>query len=139
MKSTEKLINEIKTAYNITQFISDNEGDIYDPQLCGYIREIMKEKKLNRAQIMRDGLLNQNYAYQILSGKKNPSRDKVIQLCFGMRLNLDEAQRLMKLADVGALYPRNKRDAVVMYGLENKMTLMRVNFILDEINEYPFE
>lgn len=138
MKSTETLVNEIKSTYNIEQFISDNQDDIYDTELCGYIKRLMKEKNLNKAQIMRDGLLNQNYAYQILAGRKNPSRDKVIQLCFGLRLNLDESQRLMKLADVGALYPRNRRDAVVMYGIEHKIRLMDINIILEQLKEYPF-
>ena len=45
----------------------------------------MKQKGLKKEDVVSRSMLG-NYAYYIISGKKtNPSRDKMIMLCFGLR------------------------------------------------------
>ena len=62
----------------------------------------------------------------MFNGTRRPSRDKVIQLAFGFGLGVDETQRLLRAADKSLLYPRLKRDAVILYGLQKSLPILAV-------------
>lgn len=53
-----------------------------------------------------------------------------MSLAFGFGLNYEETDRLLKIAGVGALYPKNKRDAIIIYALENGMSIYDTDDIL---------
>lgn len=139
MKTTGELMNEIKKSPYINQFLTENENELYNPQLKEHLAALLKEKRMNKTQVIRGGALNENYAYQIFSGLRYPSRDKLIQLAVGFGLDIEETARLLKIADVGALYPRNRRDAIIIYCIEHRMTIMQINDLLYELKEYIFQ
>ena len=68
--------------------------------------------------VVRRSRLNQTFAYQIMAGMRHPSRDKLIQLCFGMRLNQDEANELLERGGMSALRPYNERDVIIGFCLD---------------------
>ena len=83
-------------------------------------------------------LKNSNdYGYQIFDGSKTPSRDKVIALALPMQLTLDEANRLLHLSNNGILYPKIKRDSIIIFGLENNQKIINLNITLDDFGEAP--
>ena len=60
--------------------------------------------------------MNRGYCYEIMSGTpKNSSRDKIILLCFGLNLTVDEAQQLLKKSGYAALYARDSRDSIIIF------------------------
>ena len=61
-------------------------------------------------------MLNTIYGQQIFAGTKTPSRDKLLAITFGMRLNPKQTDTLLKQQGYPCLYPRRKRDAVILYG-----------------------
>ncbi len=63
----------------------------------------------------------------VFSGRRNPSRDRLLCLCVGLETTLEEAQKLLKLAAYAPLYPRLKRDAIISYGLVHRMSLSEIN------------
>lgn len=136
MKTTGELVNEIKSALDLHGFLKENADDITNPELSEYLDRLLREKKLSRAAAIKNGDLSANYAYQIFSGKKHPSRDKLIRLAVGMGLELEETSRLFKLAGVSEFYPRSKRDAVIMYCIEHKIPTIEIDLLLDELNLY---
>ena len=85
-----------------------------------------------RAAVVRGSLLDRSYVYQIFSGAKIPSRDKLIALAFGMHLTDDETQKLLKLSGNRELYARDERDALILFALQRKMTVMDTNSLLFE-------
>ena len=56
-----------------------------------------------------------------MKGRRAPGREFLIHLSFLLKLNLDETQRLLKMANRQPLYPRLKKDAAVIYGITHKM------------------
>lgn len=54
-----------------------------------------------------------------------------------MDVSLDEAQTLLKYTGFAPLYPRNKRDIVIVSALENGESVIRCNITLDELNLSP--
>ena len=71
--------------------------------------------------MIRASLIQRNYAYQILNGTKNPGRDKVLALCIAAHMNYEETQRALALADLGKLYPRRKKDSIIIFALKQKI------------------
>lgn len=58
---------------------------------------------------MRGSQLDRAYVYQIFSGEKTPSRDKLIAIAFGMNLSDEETQKMLKLSGNRELYARDQR------------------------------
>ena len=79
--------------------------------------------------------LDRTYAYQILQEKRHGSKDKIIQLALGLSCTIEEANKLLILSGNAILYPKNKRDAILIYALENKLNVFQANELLIELEE----
>jgi accessory colonization factor AcfC len=42
---------------------------------------------------------------------------------------------MLKLAEIGPLYPRNKRDSIIIYAINNNKNIYELDDMLDEIGE----
>lgn len=135
-KSTEELFTILKNS-SLDAYLSDNAGELIENPICNYLNAIIEEKALKKADVIRKSNIQTNYAYQIFSGLKIPSRDKLIALCFGMELSLSEMQTLLKYAGYAPLYPRNKRDSVIIDSLEKHEDVITCNITLDKFNFSP--
>ena len=132
-KSTEELLEVLKKS-SLEAYLKENGGELIQNPLCDYLNAILDEKGLTKSEAIKKSNVQENYAYQIFSGIRIPSRDKLIAICFGMSLSVDEAQTLLKYAGYAPLYPRNKRDSVIIACMEKGETLVRCNIALDELN-----
>ena len=88
--------------------------------------------------IITKSQLEQIYAYHIFAGrKKNPSRNKILALALSMELTQKEAQRLLYYAGSERLYPKNAWDSVIIYALNNKMSVDETNALLLKLSQAP--
>lgn len=134
-KDTEKLLAEIKSDGDMKRFLSQNKNELVKP-LHVYLNELLQAKNLSKADVIKNSLINTNYAYHIFLGKKaNPSRDKIIALGLAMNLTLEEMQYFLRYAGAGALYPRNSRDAVIISAVEQNFSVSETNLLLEKMNE----
>ena len=78
------------------------------------------------AQVIERSQIERTYGHQLFNGTRRPSRDKVLQLALGLGLSVDETQRLLRAAGKSPLYPRLKRDAVILYGIGKKLPIFTV-------------
>lgn len=134
-KDTEKLLAEIKADADLQKFLLRNQSEFTKP-LHAYLNQLLQEKNLSKAEVIKKSLININYAYHIFLGKrKNPSRDKIIALGLSMQLNLEEMQYLLRYAGCGALYPRNSRDAIIISAVEQDFSVADTNSLLENLGE----
>ena len=134
-KDTEELLSEIRDKQNIKQFLADNQAEFRRP-LAEYLTELLKEKRLNKTEVVRNSGINPNYAYHIFSGEStNPSRPKLLALAIAMRLNYDEIQYLLKYAGLSPLYPRNPWDSIIIAAIEQKLTVWETDNLLNQMGE----
>lgn len=131
-KSTEDLLNEIKQTDEIQKFIERNDDEFLSKPLHEVIAEIIKDKKLKKSDVVARSGLNRIYAYQILSGKRVPSRDKLIAFCFGLQLDLDETNKLLKRSGLSELYAKNKRDSIIIFAINSGKSIFSANELLFE-------
>ena len=133
-KTTDELLSELSKS-PLSGFLNENEGEMSDGELSKYLSKLLKEKNMSRAEVIcRSGIFDV-YGYEIFSGKKHPSRDNVRRLSFGFPLELAEVQKLLKYSFYAPLYPRNRRDAVIISYLGKSIT--DLNLELDSLGLSP--
>ena len=112
----------------------------YPLTIQAYFNEIIAKRQLKAADIIRKSGQSDNYMHQVLNGTKTkPSRDKLIALCIGAELNLEETQRALEIGKVGILYAKSKRDSVMIYAINNKLKMRDVNGLLEKYGAATIE
>lgn len=95
----------------------------------------MKRKAVSKAALARKSGMSEVYLHQVFSGRRNPSRDRLLCLCIGLEATLEETQCLLKQSAYAQLYPKSKRDAIITYGILHHMELHAINDKLFAENE----
>ncbi|MGN1317793.1 MAG: hypothetical protein ACI4VF_02170 [Lachnospirales bacterium] len=135
-KSTDELLKVLQQENEIENYIEENKEDLIDLSLSEYLKDMLKKYRITKNEAINNSAISQIYGYQIFSGKKeNPSRDKLIQIIFGMGLNIKDAQRLLKIAGVSELYPRIKRDSIIIFAINKKISVSKCDELLFELGE----
>ena len=134
MKTTDELAHEICQSDNILDYFTENRGEMQIDSLPEYLERWLKRKDCTKADVVRRSNLNKAYVYQIFLGKKYPSRDKVIALAFGLELDEKEVQVLLKQAGYRELYPRDPRDALLLYAIGHHKGIIDANELLYDHN-----
>lgn len=135
-KSTENLLEELKSFTDFSEFYKENKNSIAIVNLSDYLQMLIDKKQLNKSDIIARSEMSEVYVYQIISGiKTNPKREKVICIAFGMNLSLDETQDLLKKTGYAPLYAKNPFDAVIIYSLLKQLSVVETNNLLFEYGQ----
>ena len=119
---TEELLEQLLASDDPARFASENR--IETRSLADHLNALLDEKGMQRAQVVHEAGLNDTFGYQIFTGARNPSRDKLLQLVFAMKCTLKEANRLLQAGGHSALYCKNRRDAIIIFCLDRGMSLL---------------
>ena len=134
-KSTGDLFVELKEEDNLKNYLTRNRKEFLLP-LNEYLTNLLSEKNLELKDIVKNSNLNRIYVYHIFSGKrKNPSRPKILAIGMAMNLNLEEMQNLLKYAEQNPLYPRSSWDSIIISAIEQKLTVLQTNELLEQLGE----
>lgn len=79
--------------------------------------------------------MSEVYLHQVFAGRRNPSRSRLLCLCFGLQTTVEETQELLKQCGFARLYSKSRRDAIILYGILNGQDLFTVNDKLFAENE----
>lgn len=134
-KSTEELLNELKSAKAITDFTNANEGEFEVFSLTEILTKMLEKYQKVKIDVIKAARFDYTYGYQIFDGRKRPKREKLLQLAFGFPLSLEDTNRLLRAGGVNGLYVRCKRDVICMYCLHKGMTLEECNTYLYQMGE----
>ena len=134
MKSTGELLDVLKSE-DCYEEVYKKTTDFFELTLSEYLMQLVEEKQLKRAAIIAKSGIERTYAYQIFSGKKVPSRDKLVSLAFGMELAFKEVQELLKVNGYAQLYPKNKRDSIIIFALKKGHSIVKLNEALFSMGE----
>lgn len=137
-KSTQELLDIISKNKNLGEILSssENNSEFIQISLPEYLKKLLSEKNMTKAQVILKGNLNKDYAYQIFSGtKSSPSRDKLLAIAVGMSLTVDETQTMLKIAGLPVLYPRKRRDMIILFAIQNGYDIFDINDCLYDLGE----
>ena len=135
-KSTEELIAMMKNTADYGEYREANREELTRDfmKIDRALAALLAEKQKKKSTVIAGSGIEVHYAYQIFSGAKLPSRDKVIMLCFGFSLSAEEAQQLLKMTGYPQLYAKNERDNAILFGLTKKLGIMDMNDLLYDLN-----
>lgn len=98
--------------------------------LSAWARDCLAASGVPRNEAIHRSRLNQTFAYQILAGTRHASRDKLLQLAFGMRLDIRDASELLERGGACRLRPDNRRDLIVAYALHHGVGIEQCDDLL---------
>ena len=134
IKQTDELLKELDNTSDINQYLSKNRDELIEQNVAKYLNELLEKKEnLTKSKIIKSTSLSESYIYDIFRGEKsNPSRNKLLQIAFAMSLDLETTQKLLKIAKVGILYPRIKRDSIIIFALNKNLDFFECENLLEQ-------
>ncbi len=139
-KPTNDLMNELGNSKSIKSYLNENKDYLIDKNIAQILTDVLDQKNLKKSDVIQKAEISEVYGYQLFSGvKTNPSRDKILCICIAMGLTLEEIQNLLKLTGFAPLYPKSKRDSIIIFGINSSMSVFEINNSLYDQNEKVFE
>ena len=83
-KSTQELLDILKNTPAFSNYAEQEEAELIEVSLSDYLNRLIQAKNQDLPSLIRKSGLDRTYCYQIFDGRKRPSRDKVLALCFAM-------------------------------------------------------
>lgn len=133
--STDDLFFMLENENNITENWESVSEHMNVLPFHKYLNTLISERNMTVTEFGVKTFLSRSFTYQIFSGDRIPSRDIILRAALALNISLDETQRLLKLADRGALYPKIKRDAVIIYGINNRSGLYETDEMLVSLGQ----
>ena len=134
--TTQELWAQLFQASSADLFLNELSSRDDFPPLHEYLQALCKSRGEKAERVLRRGDIESSYGHRIFSGQRNPSRDTVLQLAFGLEMDAEETQQLLKIARATALHPRVKRDAVIAFCLHHHSPLTEAQQTLHD-NHLP--
>jgi hypothetical protein len=130
---TSALLRRLFNTPDLEQFMESNSAELGLPAFHIYITQLCKSSGEVPEQAIQRAGIERTYGHQLFNGTRKPSRDKVIQLAFGLKLDLEGAQKLLQIAQKSPLYPKIKRDAAILYCINHHQDLMETQSVLESL------
>lgn len=103
------------------EFLNDSIRVFFD--------DLLNQTGQKKSEIIRNANLSRVYGYQLMEGRRRGKRDYYLLIAIAMSLDLKLTQRLLAIAQYGALHPLIKRDAAIIFA---------INHGYDNIKTYEF-
>jgi len=129
---TNQANRDLLRATSVGSFLRENAENMLNQPLSDYLSLQLYQKELRVADVIRDSGLTKSYVHQIFNGEKRPSRDKLIAIAFGLHLDSEETQRMLKLGGCSELYARVARDAVILFSIQRGKDIWETDTILHD-------
>ena len=91
------------------------------PDIHILINKYIVEKDIPHTEIIRKLNVERSYGYQLLNGKRVPTREQIIKIGIILKLDFTELQQMLKIAGKTILYAKNVTDARVIYSIEHRL------------------
>lgn len=130
---TEELLQELLDAPDPVKFAHKHE--LAERSLSEYLQQLLREHHLKRPDVIHEAGLNETHGYQIFTGQRGASRNKMLQIAFAMGLSLRETNRLLQAAGANELYCKVRRDAVIIFCITHQYNLRKTDEELYRLGE----
>ena len=130
-KKTDELLEELtQKGIDIQEYMDSNENSFIEISLKEFWNELLERSGKSKSNIINSADISYIYFYEILQGKKIPKKDKIIRLILAMELDLEDAQSALRYCNQSFLYPRLKRDSIIIYAIENHYSIFQTQELL---------
>ena len=131
---TKELLHRLSKATDVKEFIDENEKEFHNRSCTDFLNEILVQKKTSVSEVARNSGQGE-YVYKVMRGERKASRDVLISIAVGLCLSLDETQHLLRISKWAILDPRDKRDSIIIYSINEKHTINQLNDLLYDMEQ----
>ena len=135
MKNTDELQQKLMETPDLERFLQENESCFRSASITDTLSELLRKSGLSRSELAKRSGTSEVYLYQLSSGRRYPSRSRLLCICLGAAASLDETQSILRQCGFATLYPANRRDAIIIHGLVHGQDLFQINDALFAENE----
>ena len=136
-KATDDLRQELMADNSIDTYLRSNRSVFERQSVAELLTELYDRRPMSKAPLARATGISEVYLHQIFSGRRCPSRSRLLCVCMGLQATMEETQRILKEASYAPLYPKNKRDAIISHGILHSASMEEINRKLLAEHEKP--
>ncbi len=111
---------------------------IKDKSPEAFWKKAFEKTSLSKNAIINRADVSYTYFYDIINGKKHPSRDVLIKICIAMELPLKVCQKALEVYDWAPLSATIHRDCIFMYAITHQLDIHKTTELLENHNQKPF-
>ena len=126
-KDTGNLRTELMQAEDLHAFLEENEENFKTEEFRQMLDRLFSKCGLSKAALAKASGMSEVYLHQVFSGRRKPSRNRLLSLCFGLGATLEETQSFLRRSACAELYPHNRRDAILIFALLHGENALAVN------------
>ena len=126
-KNTNQLLQELMDTNDLHRVLTENDASFREDGLTDALQRLFEERSMAKTTLAKSSGISEVYLHQVFAGRRNPSRDRLLCICVGLGITLDEIQRMLTQGSYAQLYPRTRRDAIISYGVVHQLPLGEVN------------
>lgn len=135
-KKTVELLKELKFKNtDIQKYIETNPDSFIEINLKDFWTNIVEHSGMTKSDIINKSDFSYVYFYDVIAGKKIPTSDKIIRLVLAMHLTLDQCQTALRYCGKSQLYPRIKRDSIIIFAITHNYTVLQTQELLKKSGE----
>lgn len=134
-KSTGDLNEELMSQANLDAYLKENASCFTGGDITDTLTSLYQRKDISKAELARRASISEVYLHQVFSGRRRPSRDRLLCICLGLEASLEETQEMLKKSGYAQLYSKLKRDAILCHGIIHGTPLSEINDKLFAENE----
>ncbi len=134
-RTTDEMKTGLTQTNDLKAFLDENTESFSSKDFSRLLKQEIRKRRVNKAKLARDSGMSEVYLHQLLSGRRSPSRTRLICICIGLKLSLEDTQEFLFHTGMGQLYARNRSDAILIYGIEHRLDIFTINDLLFDANE----
>lgn len=131
-ETTSKLFHKLRSRDSGRDVLEQEQTE---PTCAQVLQNLLEQAGFSAPDWIAAADISKSYAYQVLRGERIPGRDILLRTALVLRLSVKEVQRLLAVGGCGALYPKIRRDAAVIFALNQHMTLLETEDLLASLSE----
>ena len=134
--NTQELLKILgKTDVEYSEFLEIGESSFVENNLIEFWSKQKGKCPFQNSDIINRADIGYTFFYDIINGKKKPSREKLVRLFLAMQFTLEEAQKALKVYYYSELYAKDKRDSMFIYAINHKLSIVQLSELLKENGE----
>lgn len=135
-KRTNDLMEELSGQdTDLDRYFEENPTSFINVDIKEFWKKAVDTSSKTKSDIINKADMSYCYFYDVINGRKIPSKDKIIRIALAMNLSLDNCQEALRISGKSALYPRIKRDSILIYAINKGYSIYQTNDLLAEHGE----
>lgn len=117
--------------------LEDELKSIYTDSFEKHLRQLINKKGLKNSEVYAAANISKQYFSKLMNGQVKPSKEKMLALAVGLRLNVDETVHFLRIAGY-ALSPISQTDKIVEYFIRRgEYSVIKIDILLFDYGLEP--